>query len=109
MYTGAKDYSSTYSSAYMVAEGTDFGQVFTPPDVADFMVKLIVDEIINGDKLLDPCIGKNIFYDKLKLTTNRFHFTGVEIDSGLLSEEIREIYKNEKNNLFEGDFFDYSD
>ena len=109
LYTHTKDYSSADSSAYMMAEGSDFGQVFTPPDVADFMVKLIVDEIKNGDKILDPCIGKNIFYDKLKHATNGFHFTGVEIDSGLLNEEIREIYKNEKNYLFEGNFFDYSD
>ena len=89
-------------------ESLVLGQVFTPPDVADFMVKLIVDEIINGDKILDPCIGKNIFYEKLKPMTNGFYFTGVEIDSELLNKEIREIYKNPKNYLFEGDFFDYS-
>lgn len=89
-------------------ESLDLGQVFTPPDVADFMVKLIVDEIINGDKILDPCIGKNIFYEKLKPMTNGFDFTGVEKDSELLNKEIREIYKNPKNYLFEGDFFDYS-
>lgn len=89
-------------------ESLDLGQVFTPPDVADFMVKLIVDEILNGKKILDPCIGKNIFYEKLKPMKNGFDFTGVEIDSELLNKEIREIYKNPKNYLFEGDFFDYS-
>lgn len=89
-------------------ESLDLGQVFTPPDVADFMVKLIVDEILNGKKILDPCIGKNIFYKKLKPMKNGFDFTGVEIDSELLNKEIREIYKNPKNYLFEGDFFDYS-
>ena len=38
---------------------------------------------------------------------NSFDFTGVEIDLKLLNKEIREIYKNPKNYLFEGDFFDF--
>ena len=92
----------------MVLGQLELGQVFTPPDVADFMVKLIVDDIKNGDKIIDPCIGQNIFYERLKLMTNSFDFTGVEIDSKLLNKEIREIYNNPKNYLFEGDFFDYS-
>ena len=90
-------------------EDLDLGQVFTPPDVADFMVKLIVDEIKDGDKIIDPCIGQNIFYERLKMMKNSFDFTGVEIDTTLLNKDIREIYQDRKNYLIEGDYFDYPD
>jgi hypothetical protein len=91
----------------MVLGELELGQVFTPPDVADFMVKLFVDELEDGAKILDPCIGCNVFFNTLNSRTSNFDFHGVEIDSKLLIESIRNIYKDPRNDLFEGDFFDF--
>ena len=35
----------------------ELGQVFTPPEVANFMVDLVADELKEDTKILDPCIG----------------------------------------------------
>lgn len=90
----------------MSAKQLELGQIFTPPDVAHFMVKLLVGELEEGATILDPCIGGNIFLDTLSSITSNFEFEGVEIDSELLVENIRKSYKGSQKNLFEGDFFE---
>ena len=86
----------------------ELGQVFTPPEVANFMVDLVADELKEDTKILDPCIGRNIFFDSLNSRASSFEFHGVEIDSTLLVESTRNVFQDSRNFLFEGNFFDFS-
>lgn len=101
-----KDYIILQKHRTMTAKQLELGQIFTPSDVAYFMVKLFVSELERGSTILDPCIGGNIFLDTLSSIASNFGFEGVEIDSELLVEDIRKSYKSPQKNLFEGDFFE---
>lgn len=62
------------------------GQFFTPPAIAEFMVKWALSS--GGKKVLDPGVGTGIFLSQaFQLLKNNkvFHLTGIDIDSVLLN------------------------
>lgn len=85
----------------------DLGQFFTPQPVARMMVDFLMEGINLKDlSILDPCVGKNIFFqtiDKL-YNTDDILLEGVEIDKTLPDASFFEK-KQRKLNLM--NFFDY--
>ena len=94
----------------MVAQKTQLGQVFTPPEVAEFMVNLIIDRLEENSKILDPCIGQNIFLETIHSKNSDLRsisLDGVEIDSDLVDKKTINFFDSDHANLFLGDFFDF--
>jgi adenine-specific DNA-methyltransferase len=82
------------------------GQVFTLPKIAAFMANLLKKINIETPKILDPCIGPNTFPEKIQDIFPNAYITGVELDSRLVSKEIRSFYASNNRKLVEGSFFD---
>lgn len=80
----------------------NLGQYFTIDKVARFMNSFIEREVISGGSILDPCIGKNIFFQELK--NNNFKLTGLEIDENLINQDIRNFYKQFDRKLIIGNY-----
>ena len=83
---------SKYISETPVNYRRDYGQFFTPPKIAHFMVEWILRG--NPANILDPAFGLGVFYDEINKinTTKKAHFTGYEIDNRILT------YLNSKTN-----------
>ena len=81
------------------------GQVFTPDILAKFMVSLFKDEIKRNSKVLDPCIGLNIFLGLLDEIPASVKLTGVELDRTLVTKEIKYFYAKPNRNLIIDSFF----
>jgi len=68
----------------------DLGQVFTSDIVAKLMVDLLVENL-EGNNILDPCVGKNIFFEALqekeRVTGKSFIKVGIEIDPKIVPRE----------------------
>lgn len=81
------------------------GQVFTPPILAGFMSSLIKKRIKGQSAILDPCIGPNTFFKHFVELASSHNLTGIELDSTLISREIKEFYSRTNNELIKGSFF----
>ena len=87
---------------------TDLGQVFTEEKVAEFMVSLILKNITSSSRILDPCIGKNIFLSKISKLPHK-ELVGVEVDKSLVDTTISKFYNKENNRLIISNFFDFDE
>jgi len=86
-------------------EKISLGQVFTPPILAGFMSSLIKKQIKKQSAILDPCIGPNTFFKHFKKIAQSHDLTGIELDSDLISQDVKEFYALTENELIEGSFF----
>jgi len=81
------------------------GQVFTPDPLAMFMISLLKNELRKYHRVLDPCIGKNVFLSNLlKLDINSY-LLGIESDESLITKEINSFYSNPRRKLIIDSFF----
>jgi len=76
---------SDYISDTSLSHRKDYGQFFTPPKIARFMVEWLLRD--GPATVLDPAFGLGAFYDAVSMTntTQRIHFTGYEIDAQILN------------------------
>lgn len=86
----------------------ELGQVFTSFKVARLMVDILCSELNYQGKILDPCIGKNVFFNELANKNSNMKLTGLEIDSSLIAKKEKYFYKHKNRQLFIKNFFDYS-
>ena len=80
------------------------------PRSAEFMVNLIIDRLEENSKILDPCIGQNIFLETIHSKNSDLRsisLDGVEIDSDLVDKKTINFFDSDHANLFLGDFFDF--
>ncbi len=80
----------------------NLGQYFTVDKVAQFMDSFIENNVVRGGLILDPCIGKNIFFQELK--NNNYLLTGLEIDENLITQDIKNFYKKYDGKLMIGNY-----
>lgn len=83
----------------------ELGQVWTSEVVAKLMVNEIMPLIKKDSKILDPCIGKNIFPYCLNQMDGSLDITGIEVDKSLIDEPIKNFYKGTGKNLILDNFF----
>lgn len=72
----------------------ELGQIFTPPNIASLMAYLLLNEHNLEEKtILDPCIGRNIFFNTIKesFKNNSLKFSGIEIDEGIINKDFFKI------------------
>jgi len=81
----------------------ELGQVFTSKEIAKIMIDLGIENLSPNSSILDPCIGKNIFFKQLK--NKNYFLTGIEIDLDLIDDEISKYYSLGNKELIIGDFF----
>lgn len=84
---------------------TMLGQVFTPLDLAKFMVSLFKHKLNAKHRILDPCIGPNSFllhFDELK---NPPKIVGIELDESLITANIKSFYSKPERELIIDNFF----
>lgn len=88
----------------------ELGQVFTPRNVAQLMSELLINNMDNLRELrvLDPCIGQNIFLSHLGSMAPSMTLEGVEIDAGLITPKTRSFYQSSHRQLHQSNFFDYA-
>ncbi|MDA3885336.1 MAG: Eco57I restriction-modification methylase domain-containing protein [Candidatus Delongbacteria bacterium] len=84
-------------------EEMELGQVFTPENLARFMIKLISDSITENSRILDPCIGPNTFF---KLLEKKCYMKGIEIDKSLVDSHVTKFYNEKNRELITGSFFE---
>jgi len=94
-----------YTVASMGKTDTNnLGQYFTPINIAEYMTNIVMRTTRSGGSVLDPCIGKNIFFNTMN--SKSLHLYGVEIDQSLIKERTKEFYGKQKRKLIIGDFLD---
>ena len=81
------------------------GQIFTPFDLAKFMVSLFSKEINTNHRILDPCIGPNTFLSILDYLETPHQIVGVEIDESLISNSIKDFFSQPGRKLIIDSFF----
>lgn len=81
------------------------GQVFTPTQLADFMVSLINSKINQSHRVLDPCIGPNTFLPIICNFTKPKQVTGLEIDESLILDDIKNFFAQNERRLIVDSFF----
>lgn len=84
----------------------NLGQYFTPLNIAEYMSNELEENIPNNGNVLDPCIGKNIFFKTFK--AGNLKLTGVEIDKQLINKNIIDFYSFPNRKLILGDFISQS-
>jgi predicted RNA methylase len=84
----------------------NLGQYWTPDNIAEYMSYELLKVVPDNGLVLDPCIGKNIFFSYL--SSSKLHLTGIEIDKNLVSSKIRSFYDNKNRKLVIGDFIEFS-
>lgn len=82
------------------------GQVFTPPNLSKFMIDLIFNEVNENHRILDPAIGPNTFLNYLDELTIYPKMVGIEIDSTLITEDIKSFYTKKNRTLINSSFFE---
>lgn len=92
-----------------IAKQENLGQVLTSDTVAELMVNLLTLNL-QGNLILDPCVGTNVFFRKLEEyeldTRGTYVKVGIEIDPRIVP---REWFSDEPNRrLLLGDFFDFN-
>jgi hypothetical protein len=85
------------------------GQVLTSSIVAGLMVDLLVKDL-EGDLILDPCVGKNIFFRMLEKKENqfgrKFKKIGIEVDPHIVPKDW--FNKKDDRQLYLQNFFDFN-
>ena len=81
------------------------GQVFTPDPLAIFMISLFKNELREFHRVLDPCIGRNVFLSNLQEPDTNSYLVGIELDESLITKEINSFYSNPKRKLIIDSFF----
>ncbi|MHC4464086.1 MAG: HsdM family class I SAM-dependent methyltransferase [Planctomycetota bacterium] len=76
---------SEYLLEMPVSYRRDYGQFFTPPEIARLMVEWLLRD--NPRTVLDPAFGLGVFYDEMSRIdiARKIHFTGYEIDAQILT------------------------
>lgn len=101
------DSSKSASNADLRHE--NLGQVLTSDVVAELMVDLLVERL-EGNLILDPCIGENIFFETLERkereTGKSFTKVGVEVDSRIPPRDWFSQRNDRK--LYLQNFFDFT-
>jgi len=87
-----------------ISDKNNLGQYFTPENIAKFMANEITSSPIKPRQILDPCIGKNIFFSFLDSDSTILH--GVEIDQNLINHNTEAFFNKSDRNLILGDFID---
>jgi adenine-specific DNA-methyltransferase len=89
---------------------SELGQVFTPSNVARLMGELLFEDVddIRDVRILDPCIGQNIFLETISRHAPNIQMEGVELDASLISESTKSFYERPNRKLNMGNFFEYS-
>ncbi len=82
----------------------NLGQYFTPKNVAKHMANEVLAGTHKGGRVLDPCIGENIFFSYLDKTPLRLD--GVEIDRSLITNRTQSFFSKPGRKLIVGDFID---
>lgn len=98
-------YHTLLKGEYLMRESEKLGQVFTSRNIAKLMALMIKSYLNKESKILDPCIGKNIFFEEIS-SFNNGQLVGVEIDSEILDDKIKKFYQKSNRKLIIGDFFD---
>ena len=87
----------------------ELGQVFTSPNVARLMIDILRQDLSPHSKVLDPCIGKNIFFNEyVNKKNHNTKLIGLEIDRSLITEKERNFFRKKNKHLLIENFFDYS-
>ena len=85
------------------------GQVLTSSVVARLMVDLLVKDL-DGNLILDPCVGRNIFFRALEEKESeigrRFRKVGIEVDPRIVPKDW--FYKKDDRELYLQNFFDFN-
>lgn len=84
----------------------NLGQYWTPDNIAEYMSSELLKVVPENGIVLDPCIGKNIFFSYL--SSSKIHLKGIEIDKNLVSSTISSFYDHKNRNLEIGDFIEFS-
>lgn len=82
------DIAISYEKSSTLRKRKDYGQFFTPHDVAKFMVELLFLEnriSPESEMILDPAAGLSIFGHIIKQFFGNFNFTAYEIDPEIAS------------------------
>lgn len=91
-----------------ISNKRELGQVYTSSKVAQLMVNILCNGLSPHSRILDPCIGKNVFLNELVKKENNFLLTGLEIDNTLITEKEKLFFNKNKRELHIKNFFDYS-
>src|SRR3989338_2518294 len=68
----------------------ELGQVFTSPNVARLMIDILRQDLSPHSKVLDPCIGKNIFFNEyVNKKNHNTKLIKLEINRSLITEKER--------------------
>jgi type I restriction-modification system DNA methylase subunit len=88
----------------------ELGQVFTPINIAQLMSELLIEGTpkLQPAKVLDPCIGQNVFLANLCEIAPELTVEGVELDAGLIQQKTQAFYAHPGRKLHLGNFFDYA-
>lgn len=88
----------------------DLGQVFTSDKIASLMAQILLEKNYPlKTKILDPCIGPNVFLKHVNKVMPSAQLFGVEIDKSLVGESTTQFYKAPNATLAIGNFFDFAD
>lgn len=86
----------------------ELGQVLTSSSVAKIMSYLILEDIKKSSRILDPCIGKNVFFKTIEELGKQPYMTGIEYDDEMINDEITSFFLNRKRTLLTQSFFNLS-
>jgi adenine-specific DNA-methyltransferase len=88
----------------------ELGQVFTPKNVARLMSELLLQDAktLKGMQVLDPCIGQNVFLSTLCELNPELILQGVELDTNLMTTEVKHFYSTKNRTLSQGNFFKFA-
>lgn len=89
-----------------IEQNRSLGQVFTSDMVANLMASMVKPYLTSKTVCLDPCIGKNVFFEYLS-KNNLGKLVGIELDKALITPEIETFFKNSNRKLIIEDFFDF--
>lgn len=84
-----------------------YGQFFTDPKIASFMVSLL--EIKDNKSLLDPAVGKGIFVESALKNKDNIKITAIDIDKKMIKETSNQISFSKIKNieLIQKDYLNY--
>ncbi len=97
--------NSEVGSAMVQYQKGVLGQVFTSRKIAKLMANLLVPYLDYSSRCLDPCIGKNVFFEELS-SHKHGELVGIELDKQLIDEKVKTFFDVPNRNLIIGDFFE---
>ncbi|MBN2020986.1 MAG: N-6 DNA methylase [Sedimentisphaerales bacterium] len=90
-----RDLIDSYSSVVDSGHRREYGQFFTPPEIAAFMCRWALSA--GSPSLYDPAFGLGSFYFAATSITPSINFTGMELDTEILNHF--NAYAHKKENL----------